>query len=254
MPSLNDLSLNRFIKRDNRNIDPTDAGSSMFADINNNQGNANTVGGVGNSSNSTSGQTNSVVPGSIIQSVTLQSSGSDNRVEINPDDQFLAYNDGDVVVRINKDGIEADYIDVIDMDAVNITVDNLDVTTEITYKGIVQPVLFSGEILGDGTVVTLPTGWSVLRNSLGDYTFTHNLGALNNYFVFASPVSGHYRHQVVSRNTNDFNITYEQTLYGSDTFPVSGGGGGNVTVDGVRLAPGEEPWDVAFQFQVLFYG
>ncbi len=243
MPSLNDLSLNRFIKRDNRNIDPTDAGSSMFADINNNQGNASTVGNAGgNSSSSTSGQTNSVVPGSIIQSVTLQSSGSDDRIEINPDDQLLAYNDGDVVVRINKDGI----------DATNIVVENLDVTDEFTYAGAKQPQVFGGSIDGaTGAALFLPTGWTSVRNSVGNYTITHNLASPVWYTVVATPITGHFRTRIVSFGVNSFTVTIQETVYGSASFPVSGGGGGSVTVSGVRVPPNETLVDSDFNFVLV---
>ena len=43
--------------------------------------------------------------------------------------------------------------------------------------------IFAGHILSDGAVGRLPSGWSAVRNSTGDYTITHNLGGTSYIFV-----------------------------------------------------------------------
>lgn len=230
--NLSDLGLNRYLYRDNDNLDTTSPLASTMGDTSSSTG--------GNSSSSTS---NGIQPGSNpVQGTLLQSSGSDDRVEINPNDHFYAYNDGGVVVDISKDGIDADYIVARD-----IVVDNLNVNDLFTYFGAKQPVLYNGEVLSNGTFVTSPPGWTIVKNSTGIYTITHSLNT-DPCYVFCAPRNGHFRYQTELVDANTFRISWEQTSYGSGTFPVSGGGGGSVTVSGVRVGVGEEPIDVSFQF------
>lgn len=228
---LKDLLLNRFLYRDNGNVDPSQADSSAYIN----------TGPVSSDSGSTT-----VLPGSPpIQSVLLQSSGGPDRVEINPSDNFFAYNNNLVVVQINKDGITATNSNVL-----NENVSNLNVTTLFTYDGIPQPVVFVGEVNSDGTPALLPVGWSSSVFGVGTYIIDHTMNTTN-YEVFCAPLDGHFRYQVAARNLTNFIIDWQQTKYGSATFPVSGGGGGSVTVDGVRLPPGEESIDTAFSFVVF---
>lgn len=245
MPSLSDNGFNRYIYRDTSNYDTSDVSTSAYQDIAGSQ-NSNANPGGGSTGNSTT-PSNGLQPGSQpVQGVLLQTSGSDYRVELNPDDHLYAYNDGDVVVTIGKDGIDADNIVARDH-----TTDNLNVMDLFTYDGINQPVVFSGEVLGSsGTFVTAPAGWTIVKNGTGDYTITHNLNTDPTYLI-CSPRSGHFRYQIDAITANYVRVTWEETSYGSVTVGVSGGGGGSVTVPGVRIAPGEVPVDVSFQFILL---
>ncbi len=243
--NLSDLGLNRYLYRDNGDINTTDPVASAFGDISNQTGSSTG----GSSSSSNTGAANGLQPGSNpVVGVLLQSSAGDDRVEINPNDHFYAYSDGEVVVDISKDGIVADYIEAKTSVIVNESVDNLTVNDLITYLGAKQPVLYNGEVLGTtGTFVTSPPGWTIVKNSTGIYTITHNLNT-DPCYVFCAPRNGHYRYQMELVDANSFRISWEETSYGSVTVGVSGGGGGSVTVPGVRIAPGEIPVDVSFQF------
>jgi len=240
MPSLSDNGFNRYIYRDTSDFNTSDVNTSAYQDIAGSQSS--------NANPGTSVPADGLNPGSQpVQGVLLQTSGSDNRVELNPDDHLYAYNDGDVVVEIGKDGIDADVIIARDH-----TTDNLNVLDLFTYDGINQPVIFSGEVLGGpGTFVTAPVGWTIVKNGIGDYTITHNLNTDPTYLV-CSPRSGHYRYQIDAITANTVRVTWEESNYISDTFPVSGGGGGSVTVDGIRSVVNPEvPVDVSFQFILL---
>ena len=241
--NLSDLGLNRYLYRDNGDLNNTNPVASAFGDITN-QGGSST----GGSNTTNTGAANGLQPGSNpVVGVLLQSSAGDDRVEINPNDHFYAYNNGDVVVDISKDGIVADNIVVQNETVVNSSTDFLDVNDLFTYLGAKQPVLYNGEVLSSGSFVTSPPGWTIVRNSTGIYTITHNLDT-DPCYVFCAPRSGHYRYQTELVDSNTFRISWEETSYGSVTVGVSGGGGGSVTVPGVRVAPGEVPVDVSFQF------
>lgn len=234
------LGLNRYLYRDNTELDTTNALASAYKDIGSEQGGATGGSGATATGGGSSQPANSVAAGSVIQSSLLQSSPGDNRVEINPSDNFFAYRDGGIVVRINRNGIFSD----------EIIARNLEVIDDFIYRGIKMPRVFAGVVASDGTGVILPTGWTSVQNGTGDYTITHNLGS-GSYVVVASPITGHFRCQIAVQTANTFQITWQQTNYGSDTFPVTGGGGGNVTVSGVRLTPGEVPIDVGFGFTLV---
>lgn len=240
--NLDDLGLNRYLYRNNSGMSASDATSSAYGDIGDSQGGS----GVGGNTTNNNGASNGLQPGSNpVQGVLLQSSGSNDRVEINPDDHFYAYRDGDRVVSIGRDGIFA-LNSVIGTESV----DDLTVNHLTTYNGAPQPVLYNGEVEGGaGVFVTAPPGWVLVKNSTGIYTITHNLNT-DPCYVFCAPRNGHFRYQTELVDANTFRISWEQTSYGSVTVGVSGGGGGSVTVPGVRIAPGEVPVDVSFQFLV----
>jgi len=256
--NLSDLNLNRFLYRDSSQQSDSSLTSS-------NAGITDFSGGAGNGG--------VPEPGSIITSVILQSSPSDDRIEINPDDTFKAYNGGEVVVLIDKNGITVDnavvvfttieeaYIDyaeitelVGDLAAFN----ELTVNDSFVYAGVKQPQVFSGEINGTtgyfvGAVPTTPNSpfiWGALRISDGLYIIAHYL-ANTNYDVTVTPGTGHFRGRVYSKIAGSFLVSFQQTVYGSDTFSVSGGGGGSVTVDGIRISPFEEPVDTDFNFVLI---
>jgi hypothetical protein len=206
MPNLSDLGYNRFIQRDNRNLDNTDTGSSMFADINNTQGNQNTVGGVPPSQGAPAA--NGIQPGSQpIQSTIIQSSPSDNRIEINPNDTFKAYNAGQVVVLIDKNGITA----------ASTGTDTLNVSNTFNYQGEPQPVHYIGTVDITGAGTDLPTGWTSTLFGTGTYIITHNLNTVD-YKITCSPVTGHYRMKVAAINLNSVIIDWQESAYSAGLY------------------------------------
>lgn len=170
-----------------------------------------------------------------IVGIQYESSLDDNAIIIDPTtNEFAAFDSGAIqTISIQGDtGIEL-------------------FNSYFTYNGEVQPVCYVGEVLGTaGTFASAPAGWSIVKNGTGDYTITHNLNQ-DPCYVVCAPRTGHFRYQLVLIDANSFRVTWEETAYGSDTFPVSGGGGGSVTVDGVRIAPLEIPVDVSFQFILM---
>lgn len=54
---------------------------------------------------------------------------------------------------------------------------------QLTPKGYVDAKIFWGTVASDGTAGTLPSGWTSVRNSVGNYTVTHNLGVANGVVV-----------------------------------------------------------------------
>jgi len=263
--NLQDLNLNRYLYKET-----SSETSSNIADSSNNY------------SDFSGGNGGVPEPGSIITSVILQSSPSDNRIEINPDDTLKAYNGGEVVLIIDKDGIivnnativysninEADIgvanIEKANIDKANITdgnidtliatditTDTLDVTTTFIYAGYQQPQVFGGEVDSGGSFVNGPPGWIVSKTFTGTYFVIHALAnTAVNYQVVVTAATGHFRGKIVAKISGSFVVTFQETVYGSDTFSVSGGGGGSVTVDGVRVSPFEELVDTAFDFVLV---
>jgi len=248
--NLQDLNLNRYLYKET-----SSETSSNIADSSNNY--ADFSGGNGGVPE----------PGSIITSVILQSSPSDNRIEINPDDTLKAYNGGEVILVIDKNGIVVNNaniiysnIDTADIGTANITnlvatdtiTKALNVITSFTYAGYQQPQVFGGEVTSGGSFVHGPPGWSVTKTFTGTYFVIHALAnATADYMVVATAATGHFRGKIVAKISGSFVVTFQETVYGSDSFSVSGGGGGSVTVDGVRIAPGEQLVDTAFDFVLV---
>lgn len=120
------------------------------------------------------------VPGGIIAQMYLRSSNGQDRVEINPNDQFVAYNGNFPVITIDKNGIN--------------------------NKGFPIPVIYGiGFVNALGTPGGIfPTGWTVVNLSAGRYQITHNLNTLN-YIVLLTPLSGTTREfSVESQGLNSF--------------------------------------------------
>ena len=120
-------------------------------------------------------------PGGIISQMYLRSSNSQDRVEINPNDTFVAYNNNVPVVTISKDGI--------------------------SRNGYSQPTLIGvGFVNAAGTpsATIFPAGWTVTNLSTGRYEITHNLGTAD-YVVLLTPLAGTTREfSVESQTTNTF--------------------------------------------------
>lgn len=229
MPSLSELGLNRYLYRDNTELDTSNALSSAFKDISGEQGGA--YGTSGNQASSTTNQASAIAPGSVIQSSTIQSSPGDNRVEINPNDTFRAFRNGAVVVLIDQNGIVAEDIEVENLTVENADVDVLNVN-EIVYDGVPLPVTFTGIVSSLGVGVILPSGWTSVQNGVGDYTITHNLNSAS-YTALVTPITGHFRGQVLNQTVNTFDVTWQESDYAAG------------------LYTGEIPVDVGFAFAVF---
>jgi len=126
-------------------------------------------------------------PGGIIAQMYLRSSNGPNRVEINPNDTFIAYDNDVPVITINKNGINV--------------------------NGANLPQVFTGSVDATGAALYLPTGWSCVRNGLGDYTITHNFNVNIWYSVVLTPITGHFRGKIVSFGPNSFNVTFQESQY-----------------------------------------
>lgn len=269
--NLSEIGLNRFLYKDGSLIDKSNAASSMDKDI----------GGANVSTTTGNGTSEGVEPGgNPIQNTLLQSSGSADRVEINPNDEFLAYNNEEVVVRINKDGIWAVNGEIENLTSENAEIEDLKVNNTFTYQGVVQPVMYCGEVQGNGVGVSLPAGWTVttfaVNGSTPDpaypaytvngqyYIITHNLNT-DPYFVNITPRSGHNRGRVAHISTNFFVVSFQETNYVQKSFPFNASGpngadgGGTANVSGnvsVRRVKEDAPYgeiavQTSFQF-VLF--
>lgn len=257
--NLDELRLNRFLYRDSENQGD---GSLAYAAA----ANASDFSGSGSGGGIPE-------PGSIITSVILQSSPSDNRIEINPDDTLRAYNEGEVILTIDKDGLRVTNSIIENAEMVNATIEDaqievlyaevaaiefLGVIDYFEYGGIQQPQVFSGTINGSsGDFIGLtpkspnsPFSWAGLRVSQGIYLIAHYLNNTN-YDVVVSPATGHFRGRVYSKIAGSFLVSFQQTVYGSQSFAVSGGAGGSVTVSGIRVSPFEEPVDTDFNFVLV---
>lgn len=57
-------------------------------------------------------------------------------------------------------------------------------------------VQYQGTVNGDGTASSLPSGWSSVRNSAGNYTVTHNLGTTS-YGIVPTPFGNDALHAIV---------------------------------------------------------
>jgi len=131
-----------------------------------------------------------VAPGTVIQSTIFQSSGSNDRVEILPNDTFVVYRDGVPVVLIDQDGIST--------------------TRTIVNKGYPQPVIIgAGFVNAGGTAGTVfPSDWTVTSIGTGQYRITHNLGTTD-YAVVLTPLAGTTREfSVQVQNINFFETRF----------------------------------------------
>lgn len=166
--NLTELGLNRFLYKD---ISNQGADNSLFSS-NVSQSSGNTGSGSSNA------PATSIAPGTIIQT-----SPSQNRVEMNPDDTLRAYNNGQVVVQIDRNGIS-------------------------TF-GQPQPGIYTGNVSAAGTISNGPPGWTcAFIAPSGTYTITHNLGLASPYFrVFVEPRNSSFMITSVTQvNGNSFDV------------------------------------------------
>lgn len=109
-----------------------------------------------------------------------------------------------------------------------------------THNGIDSPTLqpttvttttiaYSGYINNDGTSTNVPTGWTSVKNSTGNYTITHNLG-ITTYNVVATSAGGAERTMA----------NYGQT---STTF----------TINALNVGAGPSNIDTDFTFVLVLY-
>ena len=130
-----------------------------------------------------------VAPGTVIQSTIIQSSGSNDRVEITPNDQLVVFRNGVPVVIIDQDGMST--------------------TRTIVNKGFKQPVIIgAGFINANGTPspTVFPSGWSVTKLGLGRYRVNHGLG-FGNYCIVVTPLAASTREFSVEAQTTSTFIT-----------------------------------------------
>lgn len=129
-------------------------------------------------------------PGGIIAQMYLRSSNSQDRVEINPNDSFIAYNNNVPVVTIDKNGI--------------------------SKNGYSFPTIIgTGFVNAAGTPGgVFPTGWTVTNLSTGRYQIAHNLGTTN-YVVLLTPLAGTTREFSVESQTSTTFITRFYTNTGA---------------------------------------
>jgi len=224
---LQELFLNRFLFRDNEDIN---ANSSLASNYSNP--------GSGGSGGGDTAPALAIAPGTIIQSCLIQSSGSDDRIEINPDDTFRAYTDGVITTLIDSNGIVTENLTTVNSTTLFETVGELTVSDIFIYQGARQPINYVGVVSSIGVFIFSPPGWSVVRNSVGNYTITHNMAVpiFDDYVVTVSAINGHFRSRVPSRSANTFDVTWQQSAY-------SGGG----------LYTGEVSVDVSFYLAVSRY-
>lgn len=186
MATLPELGLNRYLYKDNGDLPSAENATAQ------NTGGSN---GAAGASGASSEPATSVAPGSIIQGSLLQSSPGDQRVQINPNnDSFEAFRDGQVVVRIDRDGIHADQIDIL---------------------GVLQPQTFIGNVAANGVAILLPTGWTSQQDPIPfvTYTVTHNLGDGDNgnAVIVITPLDGGVGNafgMIVSQGINSFSLAF----------------------------------------------
>lgn len=182
--SLETLKLDRFLQR-NTNNSTTSPFQGIDAGIPDGQSYESQGGSGAGLSGDTGGITGQ--PGGIIAQMFLRSSNSQDRVEINPNDSFIAYNNDVPVVTIDKNGIT---------------------TGSVTKNGYEQPTMIgTGFVNAVGTPGgVFPTGWTVTNLSPGRYEITHNIGNTN-YVVLLTPLSATTREFSVEAQTATTFIT-----------------------------------------------
>lgn len=215
--NLTDLKLNRFLYRDNSLLPATDVLSSLFTQTQNDQG---SVGG-GVSVSAPQVPANALAPGTVVSAVLIQTSGGTYRVELNPkNNALIAYDShGAQTVYIDPTGIYADKLFVKAELVEDLGVDNLVVNDLFVFKGQIQPVQFYAEANGfAGTFLSAPSGWSIVRNGVGDYTITHNLNTVT-YYAFFTSEGFTAIFQMFPSSSTDFTVTaVDDTGAPVDTF------------------------------------
>jgi hypothetical protein len=79
--------------------------------------------------------------------------------------------------------------------------------TGLEFDAISSPHIYWGIVAIDGSAVKLPTGWTSTRNSIGDFTVTHNLAL------------GADSYAIVANSTTDFGINKNATI-GTNSFEI----------------------------------
>lgn len=213
MAQLQELGLNRMLYKDpntngidysligtGQGINLSDIDQSLFLSQQNttNLG-ADGGGGIGgsatdSSSGSGAGGAAQVLTGTVITSCVLQSSNSENRIEIASsfnlngtnfqDEALVAYNAGAIGVLIDGAGIfaiaiRAEVLKILQTIQI-LSGASLDVLSGafFNYQGRQQPVIYYGRVKYDGVGAILPTGWIITHLGVGQYRITHNLGIL----------------------------------------------------------------------------
>ena len=228
MASLAELNLNRYLYKGDDNVPPD---SSLMFSSNINTTNLGANGG----DESIIPPASAIAPGTVISSAVIQTSPSDDRIELNssnglPNDTLYAYRDGQVILTINRDGIStiipANFVDI-NVTTANITtaniitanVDTLNVAVAFNYNGIAQPVMYTGFVDGvTGAISNGPVGWVGSKSfSPGGYTITHNLGLAAPYFrVFVTSNTTVGEAIVYQVNGNAIEIEWYDTAGATD--------------------------------------
>ncbi len=266
MAQLFDLNLDRYLYRYQYTNPDTSAQAMINSTAPGSSGSSGNSGGV------------PPPPGLVITGVILRSSDSDNRIEIDPDDTFKAYNNKQVVVLIDKNGIVADNADIQNLHATQADIDNADITTEtvgtsnittanvktlnvttkFNYVGVPQPVLYGADINSAGGIIRLPAGWTVSHTVPGLYVINHNLNISNagDLVILVYPTTGHYRSYVTAQSANTFIISFQQSAYITRHINVKQIPPGLSTtywVDVPGTYNGEVPVNVGFKLLVARY-
>ncbi len=206
---LTNLQLNRFLYKDNSELNTSDVDTSIFKDINTTQG---VAAGLANPSIPQI-PSNSVTTGSVIQTSLVQSTPKVDRVQIDPsDDSFKAFRSGKVVVLINKNGITFFNLQGISqsiIDETGVVTEGLVVNNFFDYKGELQPVQFLARVTGATGVILGPLSqvWTCVRNSAGNYTITHNLNSPI-YNVYFTPTNGNNVCNMSVVGLNSFTVVW----------------------------------------------
>ncbi|MES2408801.1 MAG: hypothetical protein V4509_00690 [Patescibacteria group bacterium] len=196
MSTLLDLNLNRYLYKGSQ---PPNPDTSLQA-----QNNNTTNYGAGDPATPGAANqlANGVAPGTVITSVILQSSPSQDRIEIDPDDVMRVYNNNVVILTIDKNGINGSGAAFISE-----TVGTLNVTTKFNYFGIPQPVLYTGFVNGGtGAITSGPVGWTGVRNSIGNYTITHTIAGSPVLKLHVNPDTGTVIMNAFNSSTTAFSV------------------------------------------------
>ena len=79
-----------------------------------------------------------------------------------------------------------------------------------------QPILtYTGVIIYDGTVGSLPKGWTCVRNAVGAYSITHNLGSDSNYVVMTQELQS--LNTVLTSVVSPFALQFDVTWWDIST-------------------------------------
>lgn len=66
---------------------------------------------------------------------------------------------------------------------------------------------YFGSVASDGTAVSLPVGWTSVKNGSGDYTVTHDLGT-NNVGVTVNPMTAFGITKITAVGANSFEVQF----------------------------------------------